>query len=378
MLRVACVKWGTKYGDEYAVKLHQMVERYLTVPHEFVCYTERPVDGVPCQPLLLDAERFPGWWQKVGIFSLEGETLFLDLDLVVVGELDGIVDFGRKREFVGWKDPWHAGINSSVFYTRDVPKTRKVFERFMLDPESVMNRLHGDQDWINETLPGAATWPSTAVVSFKAHLEKSEESPAVPEKCRVVVFHGNPKPHQCGGWVAEKWGVEPVDYLDLHRRAHEDTDRWRGDTFLLYLTEIDRMKREYSCESVLDYGCGKAEFHPAGWYITGYDPCLPDQYDEGESLVFASWCDIAPMPYDLVVCTDVLEHIPEGPELDEAIGRIFGSARKCVFLAVCCRPSELKLAGGHDAHATVRPREWWERKLFAACGGTPFRLHFTR
>ena len=44
-LTVVCVKWGTKYGPDYVLKLRAGVGRYLSRPHQFVCLTD-DVDGL--------------------------------------------------------------------------------------------------------------------------------------------------------------------------------------------------------------------------------------------------------------------------------------------------------------------------------------------
>ena len=41
-LIIVCVKYGTKYGADYVNKLYRGVQRNLTLPHKFVCFTENP------------------------------------------------------------------------------------------------------------------------------------------------------------------------------------------------------------------------------------------------------------------------------------------------------------------------------------------------
>ena len=37
---VICIKWGTKFGSEYVNRLYRMVEKNLSIPHRFVCFTD--------------------------------------------------------------------------------------------------------------------------------------------------------------------------------------------------------------------------------------------------------------------------------------------------------------------------------------------------
>ena len=37
---VVCIKWGNKFGADYVNSLYRMVEKNLTIPHRFVCFTD--------------------------------------------------------------------------------------------------------------------------------------------------------------------------------------------------------------------------------------------------------------------------------------------------------------------------------------------------
>ena len=37
---VICIKWGTKFGPEYVNRLYKMVQKNLSLPHRFVCFTD--------------------------------------------------------------------------------------------------------------------------------------------------------------------------------------------------------------------------------------------------------------------------------------------------------------------------------------------------
>jgi hypothetical protein len=206
-VRVVCVKFGTKYGAEWVIRLRNMVARHLPCAHEFVCYTEAPVEGVVCQPL---PSSLPGWWAKVGLFKpglSAGETLYLDLDVVIRGDIGAIrrTDDGKvwalddfsysltnPREMGPETRRLLGGVgtcNSSVLYWRG-DAGRRVWDAFT---PGVMERLHGDQNWITQAL-----WPHTLALfetgvacSYKYHLlhRLLEEGSTAP----IVVFHGEPK-----------------------------------------------------------------------------------------------------------------------------------------------------------------------------------------
>ena len=195
MITVCCLKTGTKYSSEYVNKLHSMVERNLTIPHEFVCITDDP-EGVNCRTIKYEDD-LPGWWGKLTFFkkrpyNLKGRLLFLDLDIVILNNIDDIATF--PHEFGIIKDWHYESYNSSVFVL-DVGKRRKVWDKFN---NRVMNRLHGDQDWITDHAK-AELFPNDWCLSYKTHAVFGQAG-------KIMVFQGNPCPHEVNdSWVLENW-----------------------------------------------------------------------------------------------------------------------------------------------------------------------------
>ena len=64
-------------------------------------------------------------------------------------------------------------------------------------------------------------------------------------------------------------------YIELHRQLHtQSTLHFTGKSLRKYIEQIDSLIAEHNCGTILDYGCGKAQFWPAQWQgkIQGYDP----------------------------------------------------------------------------------------------------------
>lgn len=104
-------------------------------------------------------------------------------------------------------------------------------------------------------------------------------------------------------------------------------------------------------KSLLDYGCGKQslKFSLPELNVIGYDPAI-----EG--------LDTAPEPSELVVCTDVLEHIE--PELiDDVLNDISRLTIRNAFLVISTRPANKTLPDGRNAHLIQKPISWWAEKL---------------
>jgi len=213
VLTVVCVKWGDRYGPSYVTKLQSMCRRHLP-PHQFLCITESPVDGVWCAPLLCDLS---GWWQKLGLFQpgrFTGDVLYLDLDVVITRSLCGMVslldtdrsrlwaldDFSyslvKPRQGLGDHVKNMLGgegtVNSSVMMWHG-DAAADVWRKFT--PE-VMSVLHGDQNFITQALwPNINLIPREWATSYKYGGEGA-----------IRVFHGTPKPPDVSdAWVADHW-----------------------------------------------------------------------------------------------------------------------------------------------------------------------------
>lgn len=115
----------------------------------------------------------------------------------------------------------------------------------------------------------------------------------------------------------------------------------------------------FQATSVLDYGCGQGALKKAlrplvanDVRIDEYDPAIPGK-------------DSRPTFADLLVCTDVLEHV-EPDRLGTVLRHLDVLARKALFLVIATRPSNKTLSDGRNAHLIIQPDKWWEKTLSAA------------
>lgn len=140
-------------------------------------------------------------------------------------------------------------------------------------------------------------------------------------------------------------------YRDLNAELHEGvkygTGSYRWDQMVLSLRD------EVMARTVLDYGCGKGNLRKAlekpDW-ITEYDPAVKGK-------------DAPPKDRaDLVVCTDVLEHI-EPDLLDNVLNHIKSLTRKLVFVVIATRESSQSLSDGRNAHLIIEDADWWKAKI---------------
>lgn len=107
--------------------------------------------------------------------------------------------------------------------------------------------------------------------------------------------------------------------------------------------------------SILDYGSGKGTLREAilaqlpDADVRNYDPGIPEDAAD-------------PSPADLVICTDVLEHI-EPDHLDAVLAHIFALARQRVILSWALTKAKRVLPDGRNAHLIIEPAKWWVRRI---------------
>lgn len=117
----------------------------------------------------------------------------------------------------------------------------------------------------------------------------------------------------------------------------------------------------HQCATILDYGCGQGKLAAAvrpgleNVVVTEYDPAIPGKDDIEKGAQF-----------DLVVCTDVLEHV-EPDRLAVVINHLFKLSTKLVFMVIATRPSNKFFPDGRNVHLTIEPATWWWERIQHPC-----------
>ena len=139
-----------------------------------------------------------------------------------------------------------------------------------------------------------------------------------------------------------------AQYADIHR------SRRYGDTSIKNLRFLRPAVRLLAPRSILDYGCGQSRLLEAlalgpSTRLLRYDPAIPEYATPPVEKA------------DLLVNIDVLEHIAE-EDLDAALAEMRSLCENAIVI-VDTRPAALVLSDGRNAHVTLRPHEWWRKKL---------------
>ena len=206
---VICMKWGTRYGPEFVNRLASMVRRNVSRPTRFLCFTEDQSgleEGIETHPLpAINIPDRVAWspWRKLSIWQkplagLEGDVLFLDLDLVVTGSLDDFFDYnpGAYVAIDNWTQPGKGVGNTSAFRF-PVGKYTHIFDDFNEDPEIILGKWRIEQQYISDSIDKMLFWPADWCVSFKHSLLPPWplnffKSPGLSPDARIVAFTGKP------------------------------------------------------------------------------------------------------------------------------------------------------------------------------------------
>lgn len=143
------------------------------------------------------------------------------------------------------------------------------------------------------------------------------------------------------------------DYAALNTELHKD--KLYGNSGWKYANDIIQLSQDNGYKTVLDYGCGKGTFSEAlrqkgsDLIVYEYDPAISDKNAE-------------PPAADIVLCSDVLEHV-EPEALDSVIAHIATKAEKAAFLYIATRAAKKTLPDGRNAHLTIQSGDWWTEAL---------------
>ncbi|MFP7571611.1 glycosyl transferase [Marivita sp. S2033] len=259
---VACIKWGTPFGPEYVNRLYSGVRRNLACPVRFVCMTEDArglhpdieVIDLAVEPFAepmgeaLKVANRQGAMRKVSLFrrgvipDLQGPVLGFDLDVVITGGLDELLDLApgdvvMRHDWVEARKGRPTG-HGSVF--RFDPAVHGfLYDDLAAQPYGEVEAARGSEQRYTSHKAmenGVFTYiPEDWVVSFKYDCNPFPRNylheARLPERAKVVCFHGRPKmPEAIAGYHKSLIRyARPTHWLQDHwvDRARADLgDRW--------------------------------------------------------------------------------------------------------------------------------------------------------
>jgi uncharacterized Rossmann fold enzyme len=138
-------------------------------------------------------------------------------------------------------------------------------------------------------------------------------------------------------------------YRELNAQLHRENLAFGvgGDR---HVTAVLELAKTLGTKDILDYGCGKGRLARAiPWRIGEYDPAIPGKTE-------------SPKPADIVICTDVLEHIEP-----TKLSAVLKDLRRCVlgvgYFTIHTGPASKTLPNGENTHLIQKNPKWWGRTL---------------
>lgn len=139
------------------------------------------------------------------------------------------------------------------------------------------------------------------------------------------------------------------NYIELNKQLHHDNPYY-GTSGHKRIQKVIELAKNALTRNILDYGCGKGELAKnIPFPIWEYDPAIENKNNR-------------PRPAELVVCSDVLEHI-EPEFLQNVLQDIERCTLKQAYFVIHSGPATKCLSDGRNAHLIQQDQKWWTNKL---------------
>lgn len=224
---IVCVNAGNYLGKgaDYVNILFDSIRRNISekTSFNFICFTDTLGGyerGITIKPLPVTGLK--GWWNKLALFKqdlfMDGDRIiYFDLDTVITGGLDEIIKY--QGNFAILRDFYRPyGLQSSIMAWEVNSKAQlpcrihAIWENWLKAGKPEL--LGGDQEWIENSWANADIWQNLypgCFVSYKINAYRT-----IPKGTKVVIFHGDPRPHEVkSGWVPKVWKTGGGTTLEL-------------------------------------------------------------------------------------------------------------------------------------------------------------------
>jgi len=163
----------------------------------------------------------------------------------------------------------------------------------------------------------------------------------------------------------KKMHLEGYDLTNGKVRSPDEA--YNGKSTLIFAKLIKQIIQNNNILTMLDYGCGKGYYYenPFNKYgvksdslrnywdidIDLYDPCFQEYSKFNDN-----------KDYDLIICIDVLEHIPT-IDINWVLEKLLKKSKKYLFINIACHPAIALLPNGKNAHVNIKTPKWWHEKF---------------
>lgn len=207
-----------RQGGEYTIDHVTLLNRQLKKLHPdatLICIVDYLPKGFYNEGniyFMPTPDDWPDWWVKMNLFNpllvtgdRDGNVLYCDLDTVLVGPLD---DLWNAEGNVILRDFYRPNGLGSGLMKVGAGYRRKIWSEWNKAPYQHIRdyKAGGDQAFLESLNMPWYRWqdvlPADTVCSFKADIQGSRE---LPRDCRVVCFHGQPRPWDVVDRLHREW-----------------------------------------------------------------------------------------------------------------------------------------------------------------------------
>ena len=138
-----------------------------------------------------------------------------------------------------------------------------------------------------------------------------------------------------------------------------------GYSLTKWILKIKEIIKINKCDSLLDFGCGKGFLYKNKFKINDQEyrnllDCwkLDDVYLYDPGVKEFSAYPVR--KFDGLICTDVIEHIPENDIL-QFIDNLFKLSNKFIFVVIATIPATKFFDDGNNIHLCLKTKQEWEK-----------------
>mgnify|MGYP003150940010 FL=1 len=164
-------------------------------------------------------------------------------------------------------------------------------------------------------------------------------------------------------YTRENPSPQSINLIKQYKELHNE-NKFKGISLNNHITSIGDLIKKHNVKSLLDYGSGKGYLYTNEFKIVNPKLKEPLQkmwkidnlkcYDPG----YKEHSEYPTDTYDMVISTDVIEHIPE-EDLTWFINDIFSLSKKFVYLNIACYPALKHFKDGTNVHVSIfSPQDW--------------------
>lgn len=199
----ASFPFSQAYTEEWVIRLFCGFQRNLTMPFDFICFSERDRDygDFPIIQRRMEAKQ-PSYPDCLEPYSLDRPMILCGLDTLVTGNIDHLAEYciREKRS----RDDWRC-----IALPRDPYNPRQACNGVSLAPAG-QKRIWTDRNVGGNDMDEVRRWPHLFIDDlFPGHVVsfKGDRMPREVGDRRIIYFHGYPKFHELRGHpiVEEHW-----------------------------------------------------------------------------------------------------------------------------------------------------------------------------